>query len=446
MVSDSETIAAVGTAPGRGGIGIVRVSGPLAKPIAQAISGHPLPSPRQAGYANFRGMAGEILDQGIVLFYPSPQSYTGEDVLELQGHGSPVVLSGLLERCVSLGARLARPGEFTERAFLNGKLDLAQAESVIDLIEARSQAAARAAVRSLAGDFSRRAQVLIEQLIAVRVYIEAALDFSEEDVDFLADNALHQRVQQLQTTLRETTAIAEQGRLLQEGIALVISGAPNVGKSSLLNRLVGHDAAIITDIAGTTRDVLREHIQIDGLPVTVIDTAGLRDSGDPIEREGIRRAQAEIQKADRVLYLCQSGDEAASIPAELLNVPHDTVVNKIDLQQQTARIEYADNSACIYLSAKTGEGIDLLKNHLKQISGFSHLVESPFIARRRHLDALQRAAKHIADGLLNLSQKTFPELAAEDFNLAQQSLQNITGDYTSDDLLGEIFSSFCIGK
>jgi tRNA modification GTPase len=445
MVAESETIVAIGTAPGRAGIGIVRVSGARANPIARAISGKNL-SPRQATYAQFKNEKGDLLDRGIALYYPAPSSYTGEDVLELQGHGSPLALSAMLECCLSLGARMARPGEFTERAFLNGKLDLAQAEAVIDLIEARSGAAARAAVRSLDGGFSNRAHQLVEQLVGVRVYIEAALDFSEEEVDFLADGELQLRVEQLQTTLHHTLAIAEQGRLLHEGITIVISGAPNVGKSSLLNQLVGHDAAIIAELAGTTRDVLREQIQIDGLPVNVVDTAGLRDSDDPVEREGIRRAREEIKKADRVLLICEIGQENRSVPEELSGVSFDTVVNKIDLLQQAAKIERNDKGAFIYLSAKTGEGVELLKNHIKREVGYSGAGESTFIARRRHVDALRRAGKHIKNGLQNLSQKRYPELAAEDFTLAQQSLQAITGEYTSDDLLGQIFSSFCIGK
>ena len=445
MVAESETIAAIGTAPGRAGIGIVRVSGSRAKSIAKAISGKSL-SPRQATYAQFKNENSDLLDRGIALYYPAPNSYTGEDVLELQGHGSPLALSAILECCLSLGARMARPGEFTERAFLNGKLDLAQAEAVIDLIEARTGAAARAAVRSLDGGFSIRAHDLVEQLIGVRVYIEAALDFSEEEVDFLADGELQLRVEQLQKTLNDTLATAEQGRLLHEGITIVISGAPNVGKSSLLNQLAGHDAAIITELAGTTRDVLREQIQIDGLPVNVVDTAGLRDSDDPVEREGIRRARMEIKKADRVLLICELGQENRPAPVELSGVSFDTVVNKIDLQQQAAKFERSDKGAFIYLSAKTGEGVDLLKNHIKREAGYTGAGESTFIARRRHVDALRRAGKHIENGLQNLSQKKYPELAAEDLTLAQQSLQEITGEYTNDDLLGEIFSSFCIGK
>ncbi len=445
MVVESETIAAIGTAPGRAGIGIVRISGSRARSIAQAISGKQL-DPRRATYTWFIDANGDVLDRGIALYFPMPDSYTGEDVVELQGHGSPLALSAILEYCLSLGARLALPGEFTERAFLNDKLDLAQAEAVIDLIEARSSAAARAAVRSLDGDFSKRAHELVEQLVSVRVYIEAALDFSEEEVDFLADPELQQRVEQLQETLHDTEVTAEQGRLLRDGITIVISGVPNVGKSSLLNRLAGHDAAIITDVAGTTRDVLREQIQIDGLPVNIVDTAGLCDSDDPIEREGIRRAREEIKRADRVLLICEYGQENRSAPVELSGVNFDTVVNKIDLQRQAAKVARNDNGAFIYLSAKTGDGIDLLKNHIKCEVGFSGAGESTFLARRRHVDALRRAKTHIDNGLQNLSQKNYPELAAEDFTLAQRPLQEITGEFTSDDLLGEIFSRFCIGK
>ena len=443
MTHLTDTIAAIGTAPGRGGVGIIRISGPAADSIAEKICGQ-IPAARAATYLPFKNTQGEVIDHGIALLYPSPNSYTGETVLELQAHGSPVVLGDLLAECTAHGARLARPGEFTERAFLNNKLDLAQAESVIDLIDARSSAAARAAVRSLDGEFSLRAQEVVEQLTGVRVYIEAALDFSEEEVDFLADDELKQRIQTLLEKLAQTTLIAEQGRLLKEGITIVISGAPNVGKSSLLNRLAGHDAAIITDVAGTTRDVLREHIQIDGLPVTIIDTAGLRDSNDIVEQEGIRRARAEIEKADRVLHVC-SADNLSVAPAELEQTAFDTVVNKIDLTGDGARIESNGGNATVYLSAKTGDGIDQLKQHIKQVVGFT-ANESPFIARQRHIDALKNAQDFIQQGFQNLNNTGHPELAADDFLQAQQALQAITGDYSSDDLLGEIFSSFCIGK
>ena len=445
MVENPSTIAAIATAPGRSGVGIVRVSGPLSEKISQTITGV-VPPPRTAYYAHFVDPHGELIDRGLIFLYPAPNSYTGEDVLELHGHGSPYALSEMLDACLVAGAIMARPGEFTERAFLNGKLDLAQAESVIDLIDARSKAAARAAVRSLDGVFSQIAEKLVEQLISVRVYVEAALDFSEEEVDFLSDNELQQRVDSLRGTLRSTIVAAQQGRLLQEGISIVISGAPNVGKSSLLNQLAGHDAAIITDIAGTTRDILREHIQIDGLPVTVIDTAGLRESDDPIEREGIRRAQREIEKADRVFYVREMNGNKELPPAVIAGKSFDTIVNKIDLSNAEPRVDRSGTGTTIFLSAKTGDGIDLLKQHIKKSVGYATAGESNFIARKRHVDALHQASEHIENGLRNLSERSFPEIAAEDFSLAQKSLQEITGEFTSDDLLGQIFSNFCIGK
>lgn len=444
MVEQS-TIAAIATAGGRSGIGIVRVSGPLSRKICKVLVGT-LPPARTAHFSAFCNSHGDVIDRGLVFYYPGPGSYTGEDVLELHGHGSPYALGEILEAVLAGGASMARPGEFTERAFLNGKLDLAQAESVIDLIDARSKAAARAAIRSLDGVFSKMAQELVEQLIAVRVYVEAALDFSEEEVDFLSDAELHRRVDLLRATLRSTIKAAEQGSLLQEGISVVISGAPNVGKSSLLNQLAGHDAAITTDIAGTTRDVLREHIQIDGLPVTIIDTAGLRESDDPVEQEGIRRAQLEIEKADRTFYVCEFGAGNQSVPKALDGLPFDTIVNKIDLHDIAPKLSQENERAHIYLSAKTGAGLDLLKEYIKSAVGFAGASESTFIARKRHVDALLRAGSHVENGFANLSETSFPEIAAEDFNLAQKALQEITGEYTSDDLLGEIFSNFCIGK
>ena len=444
-MAHARTIAAIATAAGFGGVGIVRVSGEGCVRLAHAIVGL-LPEPRRAHYCAFRNASGAVLDHGLAIYFPAPHSYTAEDVLEFQGHGSPQALHMLLQTCLDKGAQLAKPGEFTERAFLNGKLDLTQAESVIDLIEARSDAAARAALRSLDGAFSNNAQTLVEQLIGLRVYIEAALDFSEEEIDFLASDELMGRVERLLDLLHTTIGMAEQGRLLREGATVVIGGAPNVGKSSLLNRLVGRDAAIITDIAGTTRDVLREPIQIDGLPITLIDTAGLRDSDDPVEQEGIRRARQEIDRADRLYIVCDVDQAPPQPPTELQGRPYDLIINKIDLQQQPARVECANGQATIYLSAKTGEGIDGLKAHIKQSLGFNQVSENTFIARKRHTQALQCAKEHIDQGLANLADKNYLEIVAEDFQLAQHALQAITGAYTSDNLLSEIFADFCIGK
>ena len=450
-----DTIAAVATAQGRGGVGIVRVSGPLALPIAEALSGR-APRPRHAHYGPWRDAEGQVLDEGILLFFPGPHSFTGEDVLELQGHGGPVVLDLLLDRCLSLGARQARPGEFSERAFLNDKLDLAQAEAIADLIEASSAQAARNALRSLQGEFSRRVHELSEQLIQLRIYVEAAIDFPEEEIDFLADGHVLRQLEAIRAYLAEVQRTAGQGALLRDGMTVVIAGRPNAGKSSLLNALAGREAAIVTDIAGTTRDLLREHIHIDGMPLHVVDTAGLRDTDDQVERIGVERALQAIEGADRILLLVDSSASEADDPfalwPEFLDkrpAPERVTLirNKIDLSGEPAGIQQgADGHVTLSLSARHGAGLELLREHLKTCMGYQQTAESGFSARRRHLEALHQAAAHLDHGHAQLTLAGAGELLAEDLRQAQQALGEITGAFSSDDLLGRIFSSFCIGK
>ncbi len=445
-----DTIAAIATPPGVGGVGIVRVSGPKVSEIAKNLLSK-LPRPRHAIFARFRDADDTLIDEGIVLRFTAPHSFTGEDVLELQGHGGPVVLDLLLARVLALGARPARPGEFTERAFLNGKLDLARAEAVADLIEAGTAAAARAAMGSLSGVFSERVGALVEGLIELRMYIEAAIDFAEEEIDFLADEQLGQRLCDLQARLAQLLAEAGQGRLLRDGMTLVIAGRPNAGKSSLLNRLAGQDSAIVTDVPGTTRDVLRERIQLDGMPLHVIDTAGLRDSSDPVEQEGIRRAWHEIEKADRVLLVIDDRDgltaEDRAIRDRLPErLPLTLIRNKIDLSGTEPGATSDDRITEVRLSAKTGNGLDALRDHLKQAMGYTGAGEGLFSARRRHLDALERTANHLSAARHQLDVMRAGELVAEELRLAQQGLGEITGEFTSDDLIGRIFSAFCIGK
>ncbi|MFY0663584.1 MAG: tRNA uridine-5-carboxymethylaminomethyl(34) synthesis GTPase MnmE [Natronospirillum sp.] len=449
----TDTICAIATPPGRGGVGIIRVSGPLATTIASAVVQRPL-TPRYAHYGPFYDASGAVLDEGIALFFPNPHSFTGEDVLELQGHGGPVILDLLLQAVVQAGARLARPGEFSERAFLNDKLDLAQAEAIADLIEASSVQAARSAVRSLQGDFSREVSRLVEDCIQLRIYVEAAIDFPEEEIDFLSDGHVATQLSELRTSLKETQASAQRGTLLQEGMTVVIAGRPNAGKSSLLNALSGSDSAIVTDIAGTTRDILRESIQIDGLPLHIIDTAGLRDTDDQVEKIGIERAWMQIDKADLVLLMidsrAESNAEALADQAELLQrirqqVPVLLVRNKCDLSGETPGLTKGDQDV-ITLSAREHQGIDTLRTYLKQTMGYEHTIEGGFIARRRHLDALNRAAQALDAADAQLHGAAAGELVAEDLRVAQYALNEITGEFSSDDLLGRIFSSFCIGK
>jgi len=448
--SATDTIAAIATPPGQGGVGIVRISGPQTADIARTLLGS-LPAPRHAGVYGFRAADASLIDTGLALYFPAPASFTGEHVLELQGHGGRVVMDLLLQRVLSLGARPARPGEFSERAYLHDKLDLAQAEAIADLIDSGTAQAARAAVRSLQGDFSRRVEALIEALTQVRMYVEAAIDFPEEEIDFLADAALQQLLAALQDDFSDTLARAQQGQLLRDGMTLVIAGRPNAGKSSLLNVLAGSDAAIVTAVPGTTRDVLREHIQINGLPLHIIDTAGLHASDDPVEQAGMQRTRAMLGQADRVLLVIddQSGFTAADeeILAELpAGVPHTRIFNKIDLSGRDAGPcgDAAEDS--IALSLHTHAGVDALRQHLKDCVGYSEQSDGGFSARRRHLEALQRASQRVTTGIAALESQRAGELLAEELRLAQQLLGEITGVVSSDDLLGRIFSSFCIGK
>jgi tRNA modification GTPase len=450
-----ETIAAVATAQGRGGVGIVRVSGPLAGQLAQAICQREL-QPRYAHYGPFFADAMQVLDEGLALYFPGPKSFTGEDVLELQGHGGPVVLDLLLRRCVQLGARLARPGEFSERAFLNDKLDLAQAEAIADLIEASSEQAARNALRSLQGEFSRRVHGLTERLISLRIYVEAAIDFPEEEIDFLADGHVLSLLDGVRADLAGVLREAGQGALLRDGMTVVIAGRPNAGKSSLLNALAGREAAIVTEIAGTTRDVLREHIHIDGMPLHVVDTAGLRDTEDQVERIGVERALKAIGEADRILLVVDAtapeADDPFALWPEFLDQRPDPakvtlIRNKADLSGESVVLEVCnDGHVTISLSAKSTEGLDLLREHLKACMGYEQTSESSFSARRRHLEALRQASTHLEHGHAQLTLAGAGELLAEDLRMAQQTLGEITGAFSSDDLLGRIFSSFCIGK
>lgn len=445
-----DTIAAIATPAGRGGIGVIRLSGPRVSAIAREILGD-LPQPRRAALRVFRDAKGEMLDGGLALYFPAPASFTGEDVLELHGHGGPVVMDMLLARTFELGARVAQPGEFSQRAFLNDKLDLAQAEAIADLIDSGSTEAARAALRSLQGEFSVAVTSLTDAVTEIRMYVEAAIDFPEEEIDFLADRTLRDRIANAIDSCAQITARARQGALLREGMTVVIAGRPNAGKSSLLNKLAGYDAAIVTDIPGTTRDVLRERIHIDGMPLHVADTAGLRDEADVVETEGIRRAHQEMTRADRILYVIDAtrllDDE--SMRAEIAGLPTGTpvtlIINKIDSVNAHARYEQSSPPR-IHLSATTGEGVDLLREHLKECIGFQGADAGTISARRRHLDALMRADAHLHEAERQLTERRAGELMAEDLRQAQQSLAEITGEFTSDDLLGRIFSSFCIGK
>lgn len=444
-----DTIAAIATPPGRGGVGIVRVSGPASKKIAEHILGH-VPKIRYAEYLPFKDQHHNIVDTGIALFFQKPHSFTGEDVLELQAHGGPVVLDMLLRQVVACGARLARAGEFSEQAFLNNKIDLAQAEAVADLIAADSEDAARAALRSLQGEFSRAIHALVENIIHLRLYVEAALDFPEEEIDFISDGKVADQLNSILQALDTVFKSARQGCLLREGMTLVIAGKPNAGKSSLLNQLAGHDAAIVTDIPGTTRDVLRVHIQIDGLPLHIIDTAGLRESQDPVEQEGIRRAWKEIAQADRLLLLLDDRDQAHDhLAIEELIPSHigiTRIYNKIDLTGREPRINSTAQETEIALSAKTGAGLDILRSHLKHIMGYEQPGEGQFMARRRHLDALEAAKNNLQSASHCLHALRAGELLAEELRQAQEALNQITGEFTADDLLGRIFASFCIGK
>ena len=447
----TDTIVAPATPPGRGGIGIVRVSGPKAPEIAAVLLGE-LPPARTARFARFLDAAREPLDAGLALFFPAPHSYTGEHVLELHGHGGPAVREAVVQRILEIGARRAQPGEFTLRAFLNNKLDLAQAEAIADLVDAGSREAARAAMRSLQGEFSAMVHGLTEAVTDVRAHVEAAIDFPEEEVDFLADRQLHDRFHTLNDHFDAVEQSARQGALLREGMTVVIAGRPNAGKSSLLNRLAGYEAAIVTPIPGTTRDIVRERIDIDGMPLHVLDTAGLRDSADVVEAEGIRRAHEQMRRADRVLFVIDltADPDARAYAQERERLPRDVpvtlVLNKSDLSSGIPLADTLTGPPRIAISALTGAGLDRLRDHLKDCVGFKSVDAGSVSARRRHLEALRRARGHVEAAEHRLRESRSGELVAEELRGAQQALSEITGEFTSEDLLGRIFGSFCIGK
>jgi len=453
---DGDTIVAIATAPGRGGVGIVRISGDRARVIGERII-QGQSRPRYAHFTEFRNSAGVVLDSGISLFFPAPNSFTGEDVIELQAHGGPVVLDLLLKECCQLGARPARPGEFSERAYLNDKMDLTQAEAIADLIASTTEKAALNASQSLQGSFSREINTLIAAVTELRIFVEAAIDFPEEEIDFLEDGGVAIKLQDLIEQLDIVQREAKQGSIAQEGMKLVIAGKPNAGKSSLLNALSGQDRAIVTAIEGTTRDALREHIQIDGMPLHIVDTAGLRDSADEVEQEGIRRAWQEMESADRILLVTDASSQTTATQDEQLflsiadnelleKIPVTLVYNKCDLSGRGPSIDKDGENVAISLSAKNGTGIDLLKEHLKNIMGYSGNIEGRFSARRRHLHSLEEAAYYLETGQRQLREVGAGELLAEDLRACQNSLGEITGAVSSDELLGQIFSGFCIGK
>lgn len=455
MKIKTDTIVAQATASGRGGVGILRVSGDAVKDVAIAIL-NKIPKPRFAEYLPFYEQNGDILDQGIALFFPNPHSFTGEDVLELHGHGGPVIVDMLLKCILRVdNVRIARPGEFSERAFLNDKIDLAQAEAMADLIEASSEQAAKSAMLSLQGAFSRKINRLVDQLIHLRLFVEAAMDFPDEEIDFLSDGKIEDKLDEVIAQLNSVCQEAKQGSLLKEGMRIVIAGRPNAGKSSLLNLLAGHDAAIVTEIAGTTRDVLREQIHLDGMPLHVIDTAGLRYARNAVERMGIERAWQEIAKADRVLLVVDSTTVPVCSPKKWwpalikrlpAHVPVTVIRNKVDLTGESLDENQIDGYPLIKLSARTGQGAAVLRAHLKSSMGWVNHTEGGFLARRRHLNALARAERHLLQAREQLVVFHASELFAEELRLGQVALSEITGAFTSDDLLGKIFGSFCIGK
>jgi tRNA modification GTPase len=447
----TDTIVAAATPPGRGGVGIVRISGPKTPELAATLLGE-LPAARRATFARFLDAQHDPIDAGLALFFPAPHSYTGEHVLELHGHGGPLVMESLVGRALELGARRAHPGEFTQRAFLNDKLDLAQAEAIADIIDAGSRAAVRAAMRSLQGEFSAMVRGLTEAVIELRTYVEAAIDFPEEEIDFLADRELAARFQVVRDHFEGVLASARQGRLLREGMVVVIAGRPNAGKSSLLNRLAGYDAAIVTPVPGTTRDVVRERIHLDGMPLHVLDTAGLRQGGDLVEEEGIRRAQAEMQRADRVLFVIDTvkdpegaavREERARLPAD---VPFTLVFNKCDLAVGLPVADQVGGPPRFMISALTGAGLPELRAHLKAAMGYQSVDGGAISARKRHLEALSLARERTEEASRLLTERRAGELVAEELRAAQQALDEITGEFTSEDLLGRIFAGFCIGK
>jgi tRNA modification GTPase len=446
-VSQQDTIAAIATAPGSGGIGVVRVSGPASSRVAAGVLGH-CPPPRHAGYLPFRDAEGGLIDRGMAIYYAGPHSYTGEDVLELQAHGGPALMQLLLQRCLQLGARQAEPGEFTRRAYLNDKLDLAQAEAVADVISAATAEAARSAVRSLAGEFSQCIHTLRDKLIDLRMYVEACLDFPEEDLDFIQQGGVSDKLVQIDRELQSVFAGAKQGNLLREGIQVVLVGQPNVGKSSLMNRLAGEEVAIVTPVAGTTRDTIRSAIHINGVPLHIIDTAGLRETSDEVERHGIARTWRALENAHAALLLVDAAHGITEIEKSILarlrpDLPKLWIHNKIDLTNEAPACIERSGDKHLYLSAKSGEGIELLQQELLHIAGWQPGGEGVFMARARHLEALQAVQEGLDRSRDLLGQ---PELLAEELRLAQEALNTITGEFTPDDLLGEIFSRFCIGK
>jgi len=451
----NETIIAQATPPGRGGVGIIRISGPKTELVAQTVL-NKLPIVRKADYLSFLDEEQQTIDQGIAILFKAPNSFTGEDVLELQGHGGPVIMDMLMRRILKIdGIRMARPGEFSERAFLNDKMDLTQAEAIADLIDATSERAVKSAMNSLQGEFSKKINTLTESLIHLRIYVEASIDFPEEEVDFLADGKIAQALYKIIDNLTAVQKEAKQGSIIREGMKVVIAGRPNAGKSSLLNALAGKESAIVTDIAGTTRDVLREHIHIDGMPLHIIDTAGLRESPDRVEQIGIERAWEEINNADQVLFMVDGTTTDATDPAEIWpdfidrlpsSIGLTVIRNKMDLTGETLTTGDDHGHPVFKISAKEHLGLDELKTHLKECMGYQSNTEGGFIARRRHLDAIEKAYEHLQVGKLQLEVYMAGELLAEELRLAQEQLSEITGEFTSDDLLGRIFTSFCIGK
>ena len=449
MSEHGDSIAAIATPRGSGGVGIIRVSGADISALLENLKlGTPVP--RTASLRKIHDANGRLIDEVLVLYFPAPASFTGEDVLELQGHGGLVIMDMLLERVLTCGCRQARPGEFSERAFLNDKLDLVQAEAIADVIESHSRTAVRGAMRSLQGDFSRRVHSISDDLIHLRTHVEAYLDFPDEEIDTLPSEEFSTQCQSLERAISELLATARQGQMLRDGLHLVLAGKPNAGKSSLLNRLTAADTAIVSDIPGTTRDVIRERVHIDGIPIDVTDTAGLRDTADAIESEGVARARQELSRADRVLLVVDDADFSSDLLADLddylhAEVPVTVVRNKIDLTGRNSQIENIDGVDIVSMSTRTGDGLRLLTEHLKQVTGLATVPEGVFTARQRHLDALRRALVFVQQGR-DLLDPPRPELLAEELRQAQTVLGEITGEFTSEDLLGEIFGSFCIGK
>ena len=448
MIQNNDTIVAIATPPGRGGVGVVRLSGPMAFSIAQTLNGDVPLTPRVAHYCSFINRQGIVIDKGLALYFKGPHSFTGEDVVEFQGHGSPIVLDQLVSECLTHGARIAKPGEFSERAFLNQKIDLTQAEAIADLINASSETAARMAMRSLEGDFSKLIHLLNEKIIYLRLYVEAAIDFPDEEIDFLNDGKVATLLDEILLMLLRIRESANQGAIMREGLSLVIAGLPNAGKSTLINCLAGREVAIVTEIAGTTRDVMKAHILLDDIPLHVIDTAGLRETDDLVEKEGVKRAWEEVKKADCLLMVIDINDISANEKlSETLRltlseaIPIIKVFNKIDTALRQPELK----DQTVFISAKTGAGMPLLKEKIKEVVGY-HPSEGQFLARRRHLQALDTAKKLLLTGQKQLENHGAAELLAEDLRQAHQVLGEITGEFSSDDLLGLIFSSFCIGK